>query len=166
MNTKTMTISFESGASNESMARTLRMQAGLLEGLTGKEAASDKNTTTPAAAKPSKKKAPPPVAEDEAEEDTEEEAISEEFETDEDEEGESFDEASDEEAEEEEEKPAPKKAVKTSYKDVVAAAKAAMAKTTREKVLKHLKAKYKQASIKDVPEAKWPTLLKELKAMK
>jgi hypothetical protein len=167
-----LTVTLKPGSTNSEIARELRFQANLIDGIDPKKAASNAMTAAPAAAG---KKKPKPVDEDEEEttddeaEETDEDTESDDAEETDDDEAEEDDAEEtddDEEVDEDEEKPKKKgKAKGPTLKDVNAALKARAEKTSFAKAKIWLKKKFKVESINDVKPAQYAQLIKLAKVI-
>lgn len=188
-----ITIEVKDGATPEAIARALRFQANLMDGIEPKKAASNAMTAAPTAGK---KKAKPAdedeeieESEDEEIEDDDAEDADEDLESDDeesgdedgdgddsgDEETEDEDESEDDEEAEDEDEPAPKKGKGKAkpklstkeeklLKEVNAALKARAKKTSFDKVKVWLKKKFKVESINHLKPSQFAAVIKASKA--
>lgn len=171
-------INVKDGSNAEAMARALRFQANLLDGIDAKKAASNAMTGSPL-----KKKAKADddeeieetddeeIEETEDDEDTEESDDADVEESDDDDDSDDAEDDDAEETEDDEEEPPPKKAKGKkgkpkgpTLKDVNAALKARAEKTSFKKAKLWLKAKFKVESINDVKPTDYAKLIKLAKA--
>lgn len=187
-----ITIEVKDGATPEAIARALRFQANLMDGIEPKKAASNAMTAAPTAGK---KKAKPADEDEEIEESEDEEIEDEETDDSEDEEDTDADSESDSDEEDEEEsddsdsddadeddeeaededEPAPKKAKGKAkpklsakeeklLKEVNTALKTRAKKTSFDKVKVWLKKKFKVESINHLKPSQFAAVIKASKA--